>query len=495
MDKVRKIIREILSEVLSKTESYASFLAAKKYVNKPNMYLHFTNVYKLGVNPNKTHADPHAIYFYPIKWILDEDKWNMFQYAVTMKYFFLCQVDTSNFINIPKITESQADKMMRNAGLYEIWARYGYDFGSNIPVRFWKFLDMLNASPSDRNDESHRELPQVRWNQFWSTTGYDGFIDTKGIVNEHEPSQIGVFNQKTIKIVESGENNEVSSALNNFYREVIDTYNIDVKKQGYESNGKFYRIYGLVDGKAIDIRIYPREYSADVYYGDESGNIYKKTSEPSFDSGAGRSSILSAINIAIENASSPTIDFDREKRIKETANIIFKDNKGYEFKSLRASGSFSGLKPMGYFKRDDKDKRYLFYGSVGYNEQGQLILEVDFSVNKEMLLGDPGDIFAKIVDADPEGGQDKWFAKLKTYGINPDTFEYYNAEDIQAPEFNISVVVDNPQEAKRYLDDKFEEWLSKYNWPPGNPNARLYFQRAGSREKVSNFFYHNVNNI
>jgi hypothetical protein len=495
MEKIRKVVREILSEIMSKTDSYSSFLAAKKYVNKPNMYLHFTNVYKLGINPKKTHADPHAIYFYPVKWILDEDKWSMFQYAVTMDYFFLCQVDTSNFLNIPKLTESQADKMMKSAGIYDIWIKYGRDFSSSIPRRFWEFLDMLNVSPSDRDEERHRELPQIRWNEFWSKTGYDGFLDNKGIVNKDEPNQIGVFNRSTIKIVESGKNDVANAVFSDFYSQLISTINMDVKKQGYESNGRYYRIYGLVDGKALDIRVFPKEYGADIYYGDENGNLYKKESESLFEPERAMSSILSAIRASVEQASSSEINLNREAILRNTASDIFKDNKEHEFKSFRSVGSSYRLEPLVYNKRHSDSRRYFFNGRLGFNEEGKQVLSINFSVDKDMILGDPSDIFANIVDTDPEGGQEKWYEKLKGYGINPDTFEYYNKDGVVAPEFEISFVVDNPQQALKYLDSKFEEWLSKYNWPPGNPNARLYFQRAGSKEKVTNFFYNNVNKI
>ena len=166
MDGIRKIVREVLTEILDKTDSYTSFLSYKKHAKIPNLYLHYSNVYKLGINPKKSHKDPHAIYFYPAKWVSNEDNWAMFQYGVINNYFFLCQVDTSNFLNISTLTSAKADSLMKNAGLYDIWEKYGPDFDKKPARRFWEFLDMLNVEPSKRNNENHRELPQITWNKF-----------------------------------------------------------------------------------------------------------------------------------------------------------------------------------------------------------------------------------------------------------------------------------------------------------------------------------------
>jgi hypothetical protein len=494
MEEVRKIVREILSEILDKTDVYTSFLAAKKHLDKPNMYLHFTNVYKLGINPKKSHADPHAIYFYPVRWILDESNWHTFQYAVTMDYFFLCQVDTKNFLKIDSLTWPKVEFLMNKAGLYDYWQKFMGDFSQKSAGRnFWEFLDMMNVAPSERDNEDHRKLPQVTWNAFWKTTGYDGFTDTKGVVNSDEPHQIGVFNRSKIKIIESGPNKDAKGEYMKFYQELIDTFKIDVKEQGYIENGKVYRIYGLVNGKALDIRIYPEEYGAVIYYSDDQGNLYKAQTEYTFDAAQGRSAIISKVSSAIESAGSGAVDIERLHVMSDAANKIFDNVSGYEFKSFRTSFG-SGIKPMQYSKRDDKNTNlYMFNGGLNY-EEGELIVDFTFSVSKQVLFKDPLDIFGSIVDANPGAGEKVWYSELRKYGINPENFEYENTEEIEEPVFRFRSKVTNPEETLKSIQNEFEKWILKYKWPPGNPNAKAAFMRRGTDEKVRAWFYKNIKN-
>jgi len=485
MEKVRKIIREVLSEIMDKTDTYTSFLAVKKHADKPNMYLHFTNVYKLGINPQKSHADPHAIYFYPANWIVNEDNWSMFQYAVTMDYYFLTQVDTSNFCHIPSLTTAKISRMMEKAGLYDMWRKYGPDFDRNPPRRFWEFLDMLNVEPAKRDDERHHRIPQVKWNQFWKTTGYDGFSDTQGIVNSDEPNQIAVFNPKTIKIIESGENEDDTSSYNNFYEQIISEYNIDVKQEGYIENGKAYRIYGLSGGKAVDIKIYPNDLIGVIYYSDENGNLYKHQTEYTFETNQARNNIMYAVKNAIENSGGPEVNFDRLSRMKSAAEIMFDKVDERDFKSF---GGFN-KNPMVFHKKDKNHTDSMFFGGLEYDEKGNLIIKFDFSVSKGILLGEPIEIFTRIVDANPDGNEEAWHKELATYGINPETFEYEGKEDVEAPEFNVNMIVKSPEEALKKVQAGFEKWLASYNWPPANPNATLKYQRKSPEDKVRYWFY------
>lgn len=486
------MVRGILKEILDKTDVYTSFLAAKKHLGQPNMYLHFTNVYKLGINPKKSHADPHAVYFYPVDWILDENNWHTFQYAVTMDYFFLCQVDTKNFLRIDTLTWNKVQYLMDQAGLLQYWFKYRDDFNKNNAGRnFWEFLDMMNVKPLDRENSDHHKLPQVTWNAFWKTTGYDGFMDSKGVVNSDEPHQIGVFNPRRIKIIESGPNESVRSEYMQFYREIIDKHKIDVKQQGYIENGKAYRIYGLVDGKAIDIRVYPNEYGGIVYYSDAEGNLYKAQTEGTFDAANGRFSMHGIINSAIYNAGSGVVNIEKVDILKNAAEVIFNKVAPYEFRSFRSYDS-TGIGPLEYFKRDDRNVDYnMFLGGLKF-EGGDLVVEFTFSVAKQVLFKDPLDIYADIIDANPGAGDDAWHEELKKYGINPDNFNYENIDDVKEPVFKFKMKVEDPEGALTTIQAEFEKWLSKYNWPPGNPNAEARWKRQSTASKVKNWFYQSI---
>ncbi len=447
MEEIRKIVRGILSEIMDRTDSYTPFLAAKKYAKLPNLYIHFTDVYKLGINPRKTHADPHAIYFYPAKWILDEENWSGFQYAVNMKYFFLCQVDTSNFLNLSKLTMPEADRLMENAGISDIWQMYGKNFGTNPGKRFWNFLDMLNVEPSKRDNPKHHQLPYIKWNQFWSTTEYDGFSDTKGIVNEGEKQQIGVLNPRTIKIIESGENKNVKSISMQFYEEIIKKNNINVSYQGYQENGKYYRIYGTSGGRAADIRIYPDDFMGIAYYNDDKGNIYKLQTEMTFDSYRARPSILSMVEKAFEESGSSEVSYEKVDTLKSIANAVFKDVKESGFMS---PGGIFNKSPMIYRKDDKNFRDVYFWGGISFDEKGRPILNFKFSVDKSLLL-------------------------------NP------NVEE--EPVFEVNMFVNSPEAAYKKVISDFEKWIKSYQWKPANPKAKLAYHRIPVENKIRDWFY------
>jgi len=490
MEGIRKIVREVLTEIVNMTNRYAAFVAAKKHAGTPGLYLHFTSVYKLGINPKKSHADPHAIYFYPAAWIANKDNWKTFQYAVTMDYYFLCQVDTKNFLNISTLSGAKADSLMKKAGLYDAWKNYGGDFDRNPARRFWEFLDMLNVTPSDRDNENHRKLPQVTWNKFWNTTGYDGFMDTKGIVNTDEPSQIGVFNQSTIKIIESGENNQVSSSYNDFYKDIIDTYNIDVKQQGYINNGKEYRIYGTAQGKGIDIRVLPEDKQVYVYYSDDKGRVYKDMSETSFEDNRAYDSSMYTIKRSIESASSPVVNFEIIDRIKKDASIIFKNVKQWEFRSFGGHNK----SPMVYDKVSDRNYRdSMFRGTIRQDEDGRLILDIDYSLDKNMVTGDPLDVFMKIVDENPKAGDDFYEKELKKYGIQyQPEIKYIEEKEIESPRFQKSFYIESPEGVVKQVQAEFEKFIASQDWAPAKKSV-LKVLNMPQGERARKMFYDYIN--
>ncbi|MEK6828596.1 MAG: hypothetical protein AABY15_00580 [Nanoarchaeota archaeon] len=489
MDNVRKIIREVLTELMDKTDSYTSFLAAKKYLKLPNLYLHFTDVNKLGINPQKSHADPHAIYFYPAKWILNEDNWAIFQYAVIKDFFFLCQVDTSNFLEISTITESQADSLMKRAGLYDMWKQYGKDFDKKPARRFWEFLDMLNVEPNKRDNKDHWSLPKVTWTQFWKTTGYDGFSDNKGIVNTGEPRQIGVFNPKTIKIIESGENVIASSTHQLFYDQIIRENNINVIEQRYIQNGEYYRIYGTSGGNAVDIRINPSEMIGFVYYSDENGQLYKQNSEYSIEPNRARDSIMYAVKKAVESANNPVVNLDREKNIRIAAEKIFKNVTDYKFKSF---GTFD-KSPMVFVIRDDNNIRNAYFTStLGYDKNGNMVLEINFSVDKKLVAGDPLDVFASVVDKFPDAGEEVYAKEMAKYGISYPDMEYINKPELEEPTLKIKMKVKNPEDALKKVRAEFEKFMKSHRW--AKPKKSILSSVAmAAEDKVRMWFDANVN--
>ena len=176
----------------------------------PRKFVHFTNIAKLGINPQKRHGDPYGVYFYPARWLIaktDDINWDS-QYAVTNKYYFVCDIKKSpNSVNLGTMTLEDAKAIAERNG----WLA---DFETVLadPTK-------INAGPMGK------KALKLPGGQFYAAMDYlvnifkkyyswprllrgvDALIDPgKGIINKAEPAQVIVMNPSLIKIIESGSN-------------------------------------------------------------------------------------------------------------------------------------------------------------------------------------------------------------------------------------------------------------------------------------------------
>jgi len=265
----------IFEDLITPEESYTSFIALKKYKGNKNTYIHFTDINKLGMNPQKDHHDPYGIYFYPTNFVFSDDT-KFCQYGFSMKYYYICKINTKNFLNINKVDYDDIKLFFKKAGLIDLFYNINIgDFGKQgqrYDKKLWNVLDMLNTEPSKRDDyfetdegktirkdsrEYLKTLPQVKWNTFFSKLGYDGIIDNKGVVNDNEPQQLIVFNPKTIEILETGENKIQKNVYNDLFNELKNSLNCDEFIGEYKTkNGiTLYTAKTKKDDKYVNIEI------------------------------------------------------------------------------------------------------------------------------------------------------------------------------------------------------------------------------------------------
>ena len=104
---------------------------------------------------------------------------------------------------------------------------------------------------------------------------------------------------------------------------MIDTYNIDVKKQGYINNGNEYRIYGTSEGKGVDIRVLPGDKQVYVYYNDDKGRVYKSVSDVSFESDRAYDSSMYTIKSSIDKAAAADVNFEIIGSLQTVVSNLF----------------------------------------------------------------------------------------------------------------------------------------------------------------------------
>ncbi|MFA5489921.1 MAG: hypothetical protein WC284_11990, partial [Candidimonas sp.] len=186
--KISQILTEHVWEDL-----YTAGQAVKRY---PNKWIHFSNINKIGINPKKSHHDPHGIYFYPCKWLLSEDHSIYGGYGTSMDYYFICDIDTSNCINLGNMTTKKAENIAKQNGWYDSYRKVVdenlFQYMRKVPSKnnlrkpggmFYSVMDFL----VNQNDFS--DIPQYTWGQLLK--GIDGLYDPGyGIIASQEPAQL-----------------------------------------------------------------------------------------------------------------------------------------------------------------------------------------------------------------------------------------------------------------------------------------------------------------
>jgi hypothetical protein len=392
---------KLFEDLINPVESYTSFINLKKYQGQKNVYIHFTDFNKLGVNPNKTHHDPHGIYFYPVNFVFEEssDSW---QYGFSMNFYYICKIDTSNFLKINKITFDDIKRFFVKAGLTDIFQKinWGDIKHKRNDYKLWDILECLDMKPSERDNKRlgfqpiFKTLPQVKWNSFFSKLGYDGVIDNKGVVNENEPKQLIVFNPKTIKILEHGENKIQKNIHQEFFEELKNELGCDYFKGEYKtSNG---RTLYLAKTKKDDINInFELDFSNNhvLFYYIEDNLL--KTYETEFNiTGDYRFTILSVMKLRYDTCLEKS---DKNKNIDDYLNNdfqimldkIFKHLDKNKVKYSKEENTYYQL-TSGYLKfiQNNSSKKYSieYYPFEGNYEFGFKFEFDDFDEFKDKLL-------------------------------------------------------------------------------------------------------------
>lgn len=254
--------REILNEMIW-DDRFAAARAARKY---PRDWIHFSNIDKLGVNPQKKHRDPPGVYFYPIKFLFSEEA-SLSQYATEYPYYFIVRIKrNARILNLRKITMEEVEQLAKQNGWYDDLERVRANPALLKDIRqlaprllkrpgglLYATLDFL------ANVEKRPWLVMLR--------GYDAMVDPGlAIISPGELTQMVVFNPKVMTILDRGNNTD------NFSREYAGL----LKQIADEFGGRFYyqhkvpRIDLNVDGKPIKVAFDPwRSFYLEVSYFDQ----------------------------------------------------------------------------------------------------------------------------------------------------------------------------------------------------------------------------------
>lgn len=218
-----------------------------------NLFISFTSIDKLGINPNSSYETPLGIYAYPISYVINTtnttDNMNNLPFAGEEPYANIFSA-TGNIVDLDDITDSNlAEYYKRLTHSYikikgispgsSEWkttvdmiehvideAPQGAKFNTP-PGRFWYVARELatklystkptkekvpfannaaNKAIADREKNLYISF-STSWNKLFRTAGFDGFVDHgNGIIHTSEPHQAVFFSKRSIQNIERAVN-------------------------------------------------------------------------------------------------------------------------------------------------------------------------------------------------------------------------------------------------------------------------------------------------
>lgn len=212
-------------------------LRLKPYEDDENIYISFTQLPKIGINPHSDfQSTPLGIYAYPLKEIVETSKLryredyydlnisNDVPYAGEAPFIFVIR-STEEIMDVADYTKfdlehdlDQFKEFIGEANFKRIVAseptvdfpfsvgKVNRDPNSSYPItKLWRLTYTYAVNPSliDNDPISSRKI-SVRWNKILSSFGYDGFSDKLGLgfIHEAEKTQVFFLSKKSFEVIE-----------------------------------------------------------------------------------------------------------------------------------------------------------------------------------------------------------------------------------------------------------------------------------------------------
>ena len=184
-----------------------------KYKDDETIFISFTELKKIGINPSSPHATPNGIYCYPLYSYIDDIKKNGI--AATIPYAF-----EQPYINVLKQTKPLLDVIMYSSEDYK------NDVDKlvkifNLDEKITEYLNYIPIYSKNKYPYKHLNLAltyiinKLGKDHFYGQTksiilrklGYNGLIDRgAGIIHRAEPTQAVFFTTDSFKLLERIDN-------------------------------------------------------------------------------------------------------------------------------------------------------------------------------------------------------------------------------------------------------------------------------------------------
>ena len=178
-----------------------------------NLFVSFTKLDKLGINPGSKYGTPVGIYAYPAEYVVDQVgeylPMQSLPFAGDAPYLNMFSV-SGNIINLSRLSEKSVFALLEKVAHVLAEAKdISVDRANDIVYAHWDDSDHQARIPDAPGGRfwyvmwalTRRDLatawgnqPQVGWTRLMRAIGVDGCVDDAGIIHENEPTQAVFFN-------------------------------------------------------------------------------------------------------------------------------------------------------------------------------------------------------------------------------------------------------------------------------------------------------------
>ena len=204
-----------------KNPKLSAYEYLKPYSKRDDIFISFTALEKIGINPQSKYNTPLGIYTYPLKQVWDEyyiDRYKSMKplpFASEMPYINIIQAKSSTgFVDdMSKYSSKDFDrdmdklkKMLGNNELFNDIQEYAIRTADNFhksPMGlFWNITRVISAQYQTEFDLKGK--PGFAWNYLLRKLGYTGFNDKRGqgVIHSAEPMQAVFLTSDAFKVID-----------------------------------------------------------------------------------------------------------------------------------------------------------------------------------------------------------------------------------------------------------------------------------------------------
>lgn len=197
------------------------------YRDDPDVFVSFTDILKMGVNPKTDWDDPIGIYAYPVSEMFSTYHGNNIPFAGERKYAFILRANGKML----ELTQMGEDEVERD--IETMVAKFREAFYQPLPSEldstredckeyfegileewhwmlsppgpgFWRISERMASFISNRFPNRERAMI---WNSLLRSCGYDGVVDRgAGIISDNEPAQALFLSISSFEVLGAGPN-------------------------------------------------------------------------------------------------------------------------------------------------------------------------------------------------------------------------------------------------------------------------------------------------